>query len=117
MKAIADVAALIPDYKSNCERRFADLGPTLLGAHFGRRVVRMDYESCSRKVPGGRYTPDFEAWLEDGTTVYVEVKGSKRQKGYRDSRSKLRAAAEVYPMFTWIQVVESEGWTVEVIGG
>ena len=117
MKAIADVSTLIPVYKSKCERRFANLGALLLGAHFGAECLWFMYEPQRFKIPGGHYTPDWLALMSDGRVVYVEVKGSKRQKGYRAARSKVRAAQEIYPMFTWVEVVESEGWSVEVIGG
>ena len=115
MKATADVTTLIPVYKSHCERRFAGLGATLLGAHFGAECLRFDYEPLRFKVPGGFYTTDWLALLADGRVVFVEVKGSKKQKGYRDARSKLRAAAEIYCWWTWVEVVEQDGWTVEVI--
>ena len=115
MKATADVTTLIPVYKSNCERRFADLGPTLLGAHFGAECLLLLYEPLRFKIPGGAYTPDWLCLLADGRIVLVETKGSKRQKNYRDARSKLRAVAAVYPWWVWVEVVESEGWKVEVI--
>ena len=115
MEAIADVTTLIPVYKSNCERRFADVGPTLLGAHFGAECLVFEYEPCRWKIPGGHYTPDWLCVLSDGRIVFVEVKGSKRQKNYRDARSKLRAAKAIRPWWVWVEVVESEGWTVEVL--
>ena len=115
MKATANVRELIPVYKSNCERRFADLGPTLLGAHFGAECLVFEYEPCRWVIPGGHYKPDWLCVLSDCRVVYVEVKGSKNQRGYRDARAKLRAAKSVYPWWVWCEVVESEGWKVEVI--
>ena len=113
MKATANVKELIPVYKSNCERRFADLGPTLLGAHFGAECLVLLYEPLRFKIPGGSYTPDWLCLLADGRIILVETKGSKRQRNYRDARSKLRAAAEVYSWWTFVEVVEANGWTVE----
>ena len=115
MDAIADVKTLIPVYKSHCERRFSGLGATLLAAHFGAECLRFDYEPLRFKVPGGFYTPDWLCLLSDGRVILAEVKGSRKQKNYRDARSKLRAAKAMYPWWVWCEVVESEGWTVEVI--
>ena len=115
MKAIADVEALIPQYKSDTEEKFAQIGGVLLGAHFGQNVIVLQYEPCRWKIPGGQYLPDFMAVLANGAVVLVEVKGSRKQRNYRDARSKLRAAAAMYPMFTWCEVVESYGWRVEVL--
>jgi len=53
--------------------------------------------------------------METGMVVFVEVKGSKKQKGYRDARSKLRAVQAMYPFFTFVEVVEEDGWLVEVL--
>ncbi len=114
-EAIADVQTLIPKYKSSTEEMFAAHGSTWLCDHFQSSVVLMLYEPCRWKIPGGHYTSDFMAVLEDGRVLFIEVKGSKRQKGYRDARSKLRAAAVTYPMFTWLEVVEELGWTIEVL--
>jgi len=116
MKVIANVAPLSPSYKSSSELKFAQLAGPLLEAHFESRVMWLAYEPMRFRVPGGHYTPDFGAVLEDGRMVFVEVKGSRKQKGYRDARSKLRAAAEWYAMFTWIEVVEEDGFAVEVMG-
>lgn len=117
MDAKANAAALVPQYKSGSERQFALLGRAILREHFDVAVAAMFYEPCRWKIPGGNYTSDFMAVMEDGRIVLVEVKGSRKQKGYRDARSKLRAVAEIYQFFTWIECVEQDGWTVEVIGG
>lgn len=90
-------------YKSQHERWFARFGQYALESHFGCAVVRMNYEPCSWRLPGGRYTPDFYAILEDGRVVFIEVKGSRQQRGYRDAMSKLRAAAALHPEFVWCE--------------
>ena len=113
--AIADVYALIPDYKSGAEQTFAGFGGMYWRANFGNDLMLLLYEPCKWKIAGGWYTPDFMAIMEDGNVVFVEVKGSKRQRNYRDARSKLRAAAATYPMFTWVEVVQEGGWQVEVL--
>lgn len=117
MKAIADVKALIPQYKSKAEGTFAGFNTVFWHAYLGSDLVLLLYEPCRWAISGGHYTPDFMAVLEDGRMVFVEVKGSKKQRNYRDARSKLRAAVEIYPFFTWIEVVEENGWPVEVLDG
>ena len=68
---------------------------------YGEAVVLTMYEPMAFYLPGGRYKPDFMHILESGSILFVEVKGSTKQRGYRDSRAKLRAAAEVFPFFYW----------------
>lgn len=115
-QAIADIEALVPHYKSQTERTFANLGPTLLGAHFGAEVMLMLYEPLRFALPGGHYTPDFQVVLSDGRVCFVEVKGSKKQTGYTSTRIKLRAAQVMHPYWTWCEVVEEDGWLVVEVG-
>lgn len=117
MTALADVAALTRQYRSKTETYWADIGEVYIADEFNARVVDQRYEPVSLAIPGGKYTPDFLYILETGQTVFVEVKGSKRQKNYRDARSKLRAAAEVYPFWTFVEAVGGRtGFELEVIG-
>jgi len=109
------VAALIPQYKSSTEQQFSLLGAAILREALGAAVAAMFYEPCRWKIPGGHYTPDFLAILDTGQVVFIEIKGSRKQRNYRDARSKLRAAADVYRMFVWCEVVEEDGWRVEVL--
>jgi len=117
MRAKADVDALVPKYKSGSEEKFALTGRAILGDAFGVPVLAMWYEPCKWKIPGGHYTPDWMAVLDTGQVLFVEIKGSRKQKGYRDARSKLRAASEIYSIYTWCEVVEQDGWRVEVLNG
>jgi hypothetical protein len=83
------------------------------------------YECVSFNVPGGRYTPDFFLIFSDGTVAFVEVKqetisksGRKFYgKSYRDSRSKLRASAQLNPWFKFYQASYNTrtGWRIELI--
>lgn len=109
----ADLSALIPEYKSRTEAEWARVGDLILMDEFQKQVVVQMYEPVAFYVPSGRYKPDFMHILEDGTMIFVEVKGSKKQKGYRSSRQKLREAANVFPMFTWVMAVK--GWEIEVL--
>lgn len=92
------------------------VGMTVIGAFFGGLPALEMYEPVTFHIPGGAYTPDFMYILPTGQTVFVEVKGSTKQKNYRDARAKLRASAYIYRMFTFCEVRPERGsWTVEVI--
>ena len=109
----ANIESLIPRYKSKAEEDYSNFGAALIGWELHKKVTLTMYEPIAFYIPGGRYRPDFMHILEDGRIVFVEVKGSKKQKNYRDSRAKLRAAAEVFPFFTWMMSVDL---VLEVIG-
>lgn len=116
MDAKANISALVPQYRSKIEEDFATFGPIYLADHFGERVQVMMYEPFRLKIPGGHYTPDWLAILQSGTVVIVESKGSKRQKNYRDARTKLRAVAEHFPFFTFVEAIgKGQAWTLEVL--
>lgn len=103
---IANLDALIPQYKSKAEEDYAIFGAAIIPQELGQLVVLTMYEPMAFYIPGGRYRPDFMHLLEDGSVVFVEVKKNKHLKSYRDSRSKLRAAAEVFPFFTWVMSLD-----------
>lgn len=79
------------------------MGAILIGEDLSCPVQLTLYEPLSFNIPGGSYRPDFLHILQDGRLVLVEIKGSKRQPNYRDARSKLRAAAELYPWAAWVE--------------
>ena len=59
-------------------------------------------------LPGGvDYTPDSIAWALYGLPRVYEVKGNMRQKNARDSRTRFKVAAGLYPCFEWIWVTRS----------
>ena len=114
--AIADVAALTPQYRSKTEGYWAQMGNVYIADEFNARVMWEGYERARLSIPGGFYTPDFMYILENGQTIFVEIKGSKRQKNYRDARSKLRAAANVYPFWTFVEDIGGRnGFDLEVL--
>jgi len=79
-------------------------------------VATMLYEWQSFKLPGASYTPDFLCIMQSGTLVYIEVKESKFQGSYRDSRSKLRAAAALNPWFYFVMAVWKKGTRAAPLG-
>ncbi len=113
----ANIEALIPRYRSKAEEDWALIGSIIIADETGQGVRLCLYEPITFRLLGNKYTPDFQYILEDGAIVFVEVKGSKKQKNYRDSRSKLRAAAETHPYFQWYMAVgKGTDWELERIG-
>lgn len=102
-------------YRSTTEQRWAIQGRAIMGALIGQPVHIELYEPVTLKLPGGSYTPDFLYVFDDGLTAFVEVKGSTKQRGYRDARAKLRAAAELYAIWDFYEVRPGATWTVEKI--
>ena len=116
MTAVANLAAIVSPYKSRLEEHWAREGALVLLAELGEQTAVQLYEPFTVRLIGAHYKVDFVHILESGRIVCVEVKASSRQANYRDARSKLRAAAEMHPWFTWIEARhENGGWIVERI--
>ena len=115
MRAIAHLEKLIPRYRSKLEARWAQEGALVLQHDYGERVLLMLYEPLTFNLPGNNYTPDFMCILGDGKILFVETKGSRRAKNYRDARSKLRLAASVHSWATFIEARYNNGWLLEDI--
>lgn len=103
-------------YRSEEELFFSKIGPAVVAeVHANHRKYTLRsvrYEPFRMAIPGGSYMPDFELVLavkRDEEVcqdiIFVEVKGSTKQRGYRTSRIKLRAAASLYPEFSFYQVM------------
>jgi hypothetical protein len=117
-RALLDFAS--QDYKSKAERHWAANGPLLIADEFFTAVAVTLYEPISFSLPGGRYTPDFLHILATGEMVFVEIKATRKQKNYRDARSKLRAAAELYPYFYFVEAMAPSkarpSWSLDHVG-
>ena len=114
--ARANVDRLVDPYRSGVEREWSTVGSLLLEDELGTSVALTLYEPFVVNLPGGRFTPDFLHILDDGRLVFCEVKVSKRQKNYRDARSKLRAAACLHPWALWLEARRPRGnWEIEVL--
>jgi hypothetical protein len=70
-----------------------------------------------RLAVGCMYTPDFGALHSDtGHWALYEYKGSWKMKNARDSRTRLKIAAELYPWWMWYGVTKEKGvWQFEQI--
>ena len=99
-KALLDFAQ--HKYKSVYEELWASEGALIIQHELLTPVAVTLYEPMTFRIPGGRYSPDFQHILKTGEIVFVEVKATRMQKNFRDAHSKLRAAAEVYPYYHWI---------------
>ena len=112
---------------STPERLFQNEGFLLLTELLpdGVFIEAMVYEWLTFNLPGGKYTPDFGLICTDNSWIFVEVKQetvSKRSgrvfrgQSYRDSRSKLRAAASLNPWCKFYMAAYSRGgWRLEYI--
>ena len=57
-------------------------------------------------LPGNvDYTPDFVVWDGQGRITVIEVKGSMKQHGARDSRVRFKLASGLYPCFVFLWVM------------
>lgn len=125
-KAYYDTANIYSSM-SRPEKEFNDTGHFLLNDYVSAPINALMYEWISFNIPGGKYTPDFFVLFGDGTVAFVEVKQeaiTKRGKryyagsSYRDSRSKLRATAELNPWFKFFMAVYNSrdgSWRIEPI--
>ena len=89
-------------------------------AETNARIVFSGYEWITFSLPGGSYTPDWCFLLDNGKWVRVEIKASKMQPGYKDARSKLRAAASLNPWDLFYEyrrrrVIDGGGWILELV--
>jgi hypothetical protein len=96
-------------YKAKPERLLIDDGyDSQLERDFGlelrARGGQVQLHGWTFHLPGGvDYTPDFIETNADRTIVY-EVKGDLKQKNARDSRTRFKFAAGLYPAlrFVWV---------------
>lgn len=105
-------------YASKAEAAWADVANLIIYDELGERIIFSGFEWLSFNLPGGRYTPDFFHIAESGQFIIVEVKATKKQGSYRDSRAKLRAAAALNPWATFIMALKlprEDGWDIEII--
>jgi len=104
-------------FDSKLEQGFSQFGKVLLENFFDCKLERLLYHPMTLHLPGNKYTPDFMAIMSNGVTCFIETKGSKKSKNYRDSRSKLRAAATSFPFWVFIQATGNSalGLTLEEI--
>ena len=110
-----------PVYKSQYEEAWVKTGVPVLEDILGAKQIWFGYEPVKFVLGKPIYTPDFMHLLEDGRIVIMEIKGSRHQRGYRSSRTKLRTAAGIYPFFIWTLAIgnkqkgEINEWEVEFI--
>lgn len=102
--------------RSQTELEWRRIGEILISEQVGSKPIFVGYEWIAFRVPGGSYTPDIAYLFESGKWAFVEVKGSRIQKNYRDARSKLRAVACLNPWFEFYEARnEKRSWQLERI--
>lgn len=107
--------ALVSLFDSKLEEDFAKGGYLQV---CDQRILEVQYHPVRFYLLGASYKIDFCLVTED-ELLWVEVKGNKEMRNYRDARSKLRAVARMYrqvPFFRFFQVTREKGaWIVEEI--
>jgi len=89
------------EYKSKLEVDYA--------AELTARGLHWMYEPVTFHLPGGvSYTPDFV--ILDHPMTFIEVKGSMHQKNARDSRTRFKICAGLWPAFRWQWVTRVSGY-------
>lgn len=106
--------------KTPYERKAFEFLKPALELETSRKIVFAGYEWVTFSLPGGNYKPDWSFLLDNGRWARVEIKASKMQPGYKDARSKLRAAAALNPWdlfyeFRMRTKAEGGGWFLEFI--
>lgn len=105
------MATLSDPFKSKEERIFwglCSVFPQMVEGLEDYQVIGQSYEAIRLQVAGGAYTPDFYLKLKKVDhllLVLIEVKGSKKQKGYTNTRIKLNSAAALFPEFAFFEVM------------
>jgi hypothetical protein len=103
--ARANMGQLVPTFDSKAEAWWDRYGATIIADECDTAVALTQYHPFTLHIPGGNYTPDWLHILSDGRLVVVEIKGSTKQRGYRDARSKLRSAAETFRWLTFYEAI------------
>ena len=96
-----------------------DFAHELERRYLSREFSDWRYHSMTfRLAKGVTYTPDFRT-ISHGIVprlTFYEVKGSWKQKGGRDSRTRLKIAADLNQWCNWHGVTREDGeWVFEVI--
>ena len=92
--------------------------------HQGYNLLETIYHPFTLYIAGGKYTPDFlhivQISMATSIVLIVEVKGSKKQRNYRDARTHLRSAANKFDFWRFAEVrinIKSGAVEFEVIDG
>ncbi len=105
----------MPNFRSKIEEEYSALCDILIHEWLNVKVLLTQYEPIIFNLPGGlKYTPDFLHILEDQRILLVEVKNSKKQKGYRVTRNKIITAAALFPYFLWAETFAEKAWRFEI---
>ncbi len=99
-------------FRSKAERFFwsmCPIFPQIVPELKGFDVVKFQYEAITFHLPGNvKYCPDFYLRLEKENyflICIVEVKGTKKAKGYATTRTKLSQCAGIYPEYVFFEVL------------
>ena len=86
----------------------------LAGLKAAGEIREVWYHRIGVRLPGGYYYPDFLVENNDGTLDFHETKreGKTKDNRLRIGWAKVRAGAEILPIFGWVYVTHStrSGW-------
>jgi len=87
---------------------FVEHVPEMVPEFEGLQYSHGGYESITFHFGEVSYTPDFVVVLLDPVTatflsVVFEIKGSKEQKGYKETRQRLNTAAGIYTEHVFVE--------------
>jgi len=82
--------------------------PDLVEEFNGLKFAHGGYESLTFHFGSVSYTPDFVVTLKDSVTGAVlvavfEIKGSKKQKGYKETRQRLNTVAGIFTEYVFVE--------------
>lgn len=103
--AIADVANLLDFYDNREDEEWARHGMRWVRTILGRTIAAMFYHPITLHLAGEKYTPDWMCIFVDGRIAFIEINSGQKQKPNRDTCSKLRAAAALFPCFWFYEAV------------
>lgn len=87
-----------PDgYRSQLEADYA--------AQLSAQGIAFHYEVLNLNIGEDlAYTPDFDYTSADGVFTVVELKGNSKMKNARDSLTRFKVAAALYPRWRWLWI-------------
>lgn len=88
----------------------------VLEPRYGGKGNHIAFEPLTFHLPGGiRYTPDFLLRKHCGLMRFYECKGSWKSKNARDSKTRLKVTAGLYPWWEFYAAhyERDNGWIVQ----
>lgn len=114
-RRVASRAGSIPALASSFDSQLeADRDRYLYGLQLAGEIRKYVYHPESFPIGTDMiYTPDFMVWWANFSITMEEIKGSLKMKNARDSITRLKVAACLYPQFQWQLIIRvNEEWRI-----